>query len=91
MQDIKHKVLRKDVCSNKMLPKVELIRVVKNKEGQVFVDSTKKANGRGVYLKPTLENVEKLKKTRALERFLKTKIEDQIYENLILEIKNNWD
>lgn len=29
----------------------ELIRVVRNKEGQVFVDATGKMNGRGAYLK----------------------------------------
>ena len=36
--------LRKCLATNEQLPKKELIRVVRNKEGQVFVDSTCKMN-----------------------------------------------
>ena len=35
-------------------PKRELIRVVKNKEGVVAVDTTGKAQGRGAYLCPDI-------------------------------------
>ena len=34
--------LRKCLATNEQLPKKELIRVVRNKEGQVFVDATGK-------------------------------------------------
>ncbi|QGS51818.1 RNase P modulator RnpM [Spiroplasma tabanidicola] len=91
MNETTHKVLRKDVSSNKMYSKLELIRVVKNKEGNIFIDQSKKANGRGVYLRPTLESVEKLKKTKALDRCLRTKVPDEIYQLLVEEINNNWD
>ncbi len=47
--------LRKCVATGEQLPKKELIRVVKNKEGQVFVDPTGKMNGRGAYLKKVLK------------------------------------
>ncbi|AHI52738.1 RNase P modulator RnpM [Spiroplasma culicicola] len=90
MED-KHVVLRKDVSSNKMYPKLELIRIVKNKEGQIFIDQTRKANGRGVYLRPTLESLAKIKKTKALERGLKTKVDESIFAQIEDEIKNNWD
>ena len=30
--------------------KKELIRIVKNKEGQIFLDKTGRANGRGAYI-----------------------------------------
>ncbi|QHX36578.1 RNase P modulator RnpM [Spiroplasma sp. BIUS-1] len=83
--------LRKDAASNKMYPKIELIRVVKNKNGEVFIDNTKKANGRGAYIRPTVEAVNKVKKTRALERNLKTTLEEQFYEKLLEEVKLNWD
>ena len=43
--------LRKCVATNERLPKQELVRVVKNNEGKVFIDLTGKANGRGAYLK----------------------------------------
>jgi len=83
--------LRKDVSSNKMFPKNDLIRIVKNKEGNVFIDPTKKSNGRGIYIAPTIEALEKVKKSNALSRGLKTKISDSLYSELENEIKTNWD
>ena len=50
--------LRKCLATNEQLPKKELIRVVRNKEGQVFVDPTGKMNGRGAYLKKSIEAIE---------------------------------
>ena len=43
--------LRTCVVSNEKCEKKDLLRVVRNNEGQVFVDDTNKANGRGAYLK----------------------------------------
>ncbi|AGR42031.1 RNase P modulator RnpM [Spiroplasma diminutum] len=83
--------LRKDAASNKMYPKIELIRIVRNKNGEVFIDNTKKANGRGAYIRPTIEAVEKVKKTRVLERNLKTNLDKEFYEKLLEEVKLNWD
>ena len=48
--------LRKSVVSNEVIDKRDLLRIVKNKEGQVFIDPTGKANGRGAYIK--LDNAE---------------------------------
>lgn len=58
--------LRKSVVSNEVIDKRDLLRIVKNKEGQVFIDPTGKANGRGAYIK--LDNAEALeaKKRRSL-------------------------
>ena len=50
--------LRKSVVSNEIIDKRDLLRIVKNKEGQVFIDPTGKANGRGAYIK--LDNEEAL-------------------------------
>ena len=58
--------LRKSVVSNEVIDKRDLLRIVKNKEGQVFIDPTGKANGRGAYIK--LDNAEALeaKKEKSL-------------------------
>ena len=58
--------LRKSVVSNEVIDKRDLLRIVKNKEGQVFIDPTGKANGRGAYIK--LDNAEALeaKKKKSL-------------------------
>ncbi len=42
--------LRKSVVSGEIIDKRDLLRIVKNKEGQVFIDPTGKANGRGAYM-----------------------------------------
>ncbi len=70
------------VITREKYPKKELIRVVKNKEGEVFVDTTGKANGRGAYLKRDIEVIEKAQKTKQLDRILEIAIPDTIYEEL---------
>ncbi len=80
----KHKVpLRKCVVSNQQLPKNELIRIVKNKEGIVKVDLTGKLNGRGAYLKKDIKVIEKAIKTKKLDRHLETSIPEDIYNELL--------
>lgn len=74
--------LRSCVVSKEKLPKQELIRIVKNKENEVFIDLTGKANGKGAYIKKDLAILEKAIKTKALEKHLETKIENSIYEEL---------
>ena len=67
---------------NEIKPKKELIRIVKNKEGNIFVDKTGKANGRGAYLCDNIECLEKAIKTKRLERTFETTIESKIYDDL---------
>lgn len=74
---------RKCVATGEQLPKKELIRVVKNKEGEVFVDPTGKKNGRGAYLKRSRSAVELAKKKNVLKRVLDIDIPDSIYEELM--------
>ena len=79
--------LRKCVATGEQLPKKELIRVVKNKEGQVFVDPTGKMNGRGAYLKKSLEAIEIAQKKAILKRSLDIDIPNEIYEELKSYVK----
>ena len=71
------------VVSNEKCEKKDLLRVVRNNEGQVFVDDTNKANGRGAYLKKDEMVIEKARKTKVLERHLDVKIENEIYDELL--------
>ena len=82
------KNLPKRTClgCNEIKLKKELIRIVKNKEGQIFVDKTGKANGRGAYICNNVECFEKLRKTKRLERTFEMQIEPELYENLKKEI-----
>lgn len=83
--------MRKCVVSNQILPKKELIRIVKTKDGQVFVDHSNKVNGKGVYLQPKIALVLQAKKTKILEKFLAIKFSEEIYQQIIFEIENYWD
>lgn len=72
---------------NEIRSKKELIRIVKNKEGQIFIDKTGKANGRGAYICDNIECLEKAIKTKRLERNFETQISEDIYNELRQTIK----
>lgn len=74
--------LRTCVITKEKLPKQELIRVVRTKEGNVVVDETCKVNGRGAYLKKDLEVFNKAQKNKMLNRHLETDVPDEVYEEL---------
>ena len=48
--------------------KKDLLRVVRDKEGNVSVDLTGKANGRGAYLKKDKEELDRKKEERNLAK-----------------------
>ncbi len=74
------------VCRN-MFDKRELIRVVKNKDGNFYVDRTGKMAGRGAYICKNEACHEKLKKTKVLNKNFKCEVPEQIYEELIKACK----
>ena len=63
--------------------KKDLLRVVRDNTGNVSVDTTGKANGRGAYLKKDKEVINKAKTTKALERILEVTIPETIYEEML--------
>jgi hypothetical protein len=74
--------MRTCVVSHEKLPKGELIRVVRTPEGEVIIDETGRANGRGAYVKRDKEVILKARKTKLLERALETTISEDVYEKL---------
>ena len=75
--------LRKSVVSNEIIDKRDLLRIVKNKEGQIFIDPTGKANGRGAYIKLDNEEALQAKQKRVFNRSFNMEVEDDFYEELI--------
>ena len=67
---------------NEKKDKKDLIRIVKNKENQIAIDRTGKMEGRGAYICDKVECLEKVIKSKRLERVLEHKIDDEIYNNL---------
>lgn len=80
--------MRSCVVTKEKYPKKELIRVVKDNLGNVTVDVTGKANGRGAYLKKDLEVVKLAKKTKVLDRHLQIEVKEEVYDELERVISN---
>ena len=74
--------MRTCVVTKEKYPKKDLIRVVRDNLGNVSVDLTGKANGRGAYLKRDLEVVDIARKTKALEKYLEVLVPEEVYEEL---------
>lgn len=73
---------RKCIGCNISKNKNELIRVVRNKDGQINVDKTGRLQGRGAYLCNDIECLEKAVKSHRLEKSFEIKIENDIYDKL---------
>ena len=75
--------MRSCVVTGEKCEKRDLLRVVRDKDGHVFIDVSGKANGRGAYLKKDIEVIKKAKKSKILDRRLEVVIPDSIYEELV--------
>ena len=69
--------------------KRELIRVVKTKTGEIFLDKTGKANGRGAYICNDAACLEKAIKTKRISRSLAVEIPAEVYDALRQAIQND--
>jgi len=80
---------RKCIACQDRDAKKQLIRIVKNKEDKIFLDPTGKANGRGAYICKDTECLQKAIKSKALNRAFKTDVSQEVYENLLEELKKH--
>lgn len=78
--------MRMCVGCREMKPKRDLLRVVRTPEGQVVVDRTGKAAGRGAYICADQACLDKAIRIKSLERALEHRIEPQVYEQLGKEL-----
>lgn len=74
--------LRTCMGCNEKKSKKELIRIVKNKQNEISIDRTGKAEGRGAYICDNIKCLEKVIKTKRLEKVLEVQISEDIYEQL---------
>ena len=78
--------MRMCVGCREMKEKRQLLRIVKNAEGQISFDRVGKAPGRGAYICRSEECLEKAVRQRQLERALETKIDESVFAQLMEEI-----
>lgn len=72
---------------NAQKDKKDLIRIVKNKQGEICLDKTGKLPGRGAYICDNAECLEMAIKSKRLEKSFEMKIDSNIYEELKNRIK----
>lgn len=83
----KNKVpMRKCVVTGEMNPKKEMVRIVRTKDDEIFVDETGKKNGRGAYVTLDEEVIQKAKEKDILSGVLKTNITDAFYDELLAHV-----
>lgn len=74
--------LRKCVATGEQLPKKELLRIVKTPENEIAIDPSGKMNGRGAYIKKSIEALDIAKEKGLLKRALGVDIPDDFYESI---------
>lgn len=74
--------LRKCTGCQEMKNKRELVRVVRDDNGNFSVDFTGKKAGRGAYICPNIQCFELAKKSKGLERSFKSAVPNEVYEEL---------
>lgn len=80
--------LRKSLVSNEQFPKKDLLRIAYNKEGEISIDPTGKAHGRGAYIAILNEEAQSAKKKHVFDRAFSAKIEDEFYDELISYVEH---
>ena len=86
MAHVKRVPLRKCTGCGEMKPKKDLVRVVKSPEGEISLDLTGRKPGRGAYVCPSSQCLEKARKAKTLERALEASIEPAVYDQLAKEL-----
>ncbi len=74
--------MRMCIACREMKPKKEMLRVVKNADGEIFADPTGKAAGRGAYICDSEECRKKLGDKKLLHRAFATNVSGEVYEKI---------
>lgn len=74
--------LRMCIACRQMKDKREMLRIVKTPDGEIKLDKTGKASGRGAYICGEEECVKKLKKQKILGRVFACRVDDAVYDGI---------
>ena len=69
--------------------KRDMIRVVRETNGNVSLDFSGKLNGRGAYICPDPECLKKARKAKSLDRSLEVTIPEEVYDRLDREMEGS--
>ena len=80
--------LRRCIGCNTSKDKRELIRVVRNAEGEISIDTTGKKPGRGAYICKDKNCLKLARKGKKIDKAFEVAISDEIYDRLEQELAN---
>ena len=72
--------LRQCIGCGEMKSKKEMVRILKTENEGIILDSTGRKNGRGAYLCPSAQCLQKAVKNRGLDRSFKQQVPREVYE-----------
>jgi len=82
MLKVKKTPFRMCIACHEMKPKKEMIRIVKNKEGEISLDITGKKAGRGAYICDNLDCIKKLEKNKLINRTFSCEVSKEVYQKV---------
>ncbi len=71
--------MRMCIACRELMSKKEMLRVVRNAEGQISLDFSGKLPGRGAYLCNSADCVKKLRKARLLHKTFSCEVGEEVY------------
>lgn len=86
MPQVKKIPMRQCLGCKELKAKRELIRVVRNSEGEVSIDLVGKKPGKGAYICRDIECFRKARKAKAFERSLSCSIPSEVFDSMEEEL-----
>lgn len=88
-QKVRKIPMRQCLGCNEHKPKKEMLRVVKEPNGEISLDFTGKKSGRGAYLCYDVQCLKKARKTRRIDRSLSCTVPDEVYDRMESELEEH--
>lgn len=79
--------LRKCNGCGEQKDKRELVRIVKNADGEINLDLTGKMAGRGAYICPNAECLKMARKSKRIDKAFETAVPDEVYDKTEEQLK----
>lgn len=88
-QRVKKIPMRRCLGCNEHKPKNELLRVVRDPEGEVSLDFTGKKSGRGAYICKSVKCLRRAAKAKRIDKSLECSVPEDVYERMEKELSEN--
>ena len=82
---MKKPVVRTCIACRQAKEKKDMLRIVRDKDGNIKLDFTGKASGRGAYICDNPECIKKCVKNKLIGRAFDANVSDEVYEYIATE------